>query len=296
MKVISIYHNKGGVGKTTISVNLAAALRNMKYKVLLIDLDAQANATFATGLVKFYYEEDDDLVDNNVYHILSSSKTEINHIRRLSDEFNTPPIDVIPSHVKLIENQRTLVQKKINPRILRSKLMKVEGEYDYVILDTPPARDIYAQIALLSADYLIIPSDLKPFSTQGLNAVKQFINNDINPKRTMIKEQPLKILGVLASKITTNHKAFAATYHKQKENITNNYHIPMLNNIIFDRVSLSHCLSRVEQPMSHDSIPRPSPKSIFDYMSLSQSSEKAAAKVSANEFIDLAKEVVEKTT
>ena len=66
MKTIAFYHNKGGVGKTTASINLAAALRQMNYRVLLIDLDAQANATFATGLVKFQFDEEDDIKARNI--------------------------------------------------------------------------------------------------------------------------------------------------------------------------------------------------------------------------------------
>ena len=73
MKTIAIYHNKGGVGKTTVAVNLAAALSKKGKKVLLIDLDSQANTTFATGLIKFQFDEDDDLRDSNIYHLLESS-------------------------------------------------------------------------------------------------------------------------------------------------------------------------------------------------------------------------------
>ena len=64
MQVIAVYHNKGGVGKTTVSVNLAAALRKKGKNILLIDIDAQANSTFATGLIKFQFEEDDNLKDS----------------------------------------------------------------------------------------------------------------------------------------------------------------------------------------------------------------------------------------
>lgn len=291
MKIISIYHNKGGVGKTTVSVNLAAALRNMGFNVLLIDLDAQANATFATGLVKFHHEEDDDLKESNVYHILSSAKIDITRIRRMSDDFNTPPIDVIPSHVSLIENQRSLIQKRTPPNVLQKKLNLVKDEYDYVILDTPPARDYYAQIALSTADYLIIPSDLKPFSNQGLRAVKQFITNDIEPIRKKMGSKELNILGVLASKITTNHKAFSSIFHKQKKSVTEHYNIPMLENIIFDRVALSHCFNKMEDMETGETAPKPSPKSIFDYARLRTDS----SRLSANEFNDLAKEVIKKT-
>lgn len=74
MKTIAIYHNKGGVGKTTVAVNLAAALSQKGKRVLLIDIDSQANTTFATGLLKFQFEEDDDLKERNVYHLLESGE------------------------------------------------------------------------------------------------------------------------------------------------------------------------------------------------------------------------------
>ena len=111
MKTIAIYHNKGGVGKTTVAVNLAAALSKKGKRVLLIDIDSQANTTFATGLIKFQFEEDDDLQDCNVYHLLESGDFNfIPDVIRKSDYFNNPEIDVIPSHINLIEGQYKLNQ------------------------------------------------------------------------------------------------------------------------------------------------------------------------------------------
>jgi len=109
MKTIAIYHNKGGVGKTTVAVNLAATFRKQGKKVLLIDLDSQSNTTFATGLIKFQFEEDDNLKDKNVYHLLESGDFNfIPDIVRQSQYFNSPEIDVIPSHINLIEHQDRL--------------------------------------------------------------------------------------------------------------------------------------------------------------------------------------------
>ena len=94
MKTIAIYHNKGGVGKTTIAVNLAAALSNKGKKILLIDIDSQANTTFATGLIKFQFEEDDNLRDKNISHILESAEFDfIPEIMQQSNYFNNPEID-----------------------------------------------------------------------------------------------------------------------------------------------------------------------------------------------------------
>ena len=117
MKTIAIYHNKGGVGKTTTAVNLAAAFQNKGKRVLLIDIDAQANSTFATGLVKFQFEEDDDLKERNVLQLIKSGDFDfIPDIVRKSKGFNTPEIDVIPSHIDLIDEQYKLTQ------ILQSRL------------------------------------------------------------------------------------------------------------------------------------------------------------------------------
>lgn len=92
MKTIAIYHNKGGVGKTTIAVSLAA-LRKRGKRVLLIDLDSQANTTFATGLIKFQFEEDDDLRSRNVYHLLESRDYNfIPDVVRKSHFFNNPEV------------------------------------------------------------------------------------------------------------------------------------------------------------------------------------------------------------
>ncbi len=167
MKTIAIYHNKGGVGKTTVSTNLAAAFSKKGYRVLLIDIDAQSNSTFATGLIKFQFEEEDDIRDRNIYHAIASSDTNFIHeIVRQSSYFNDPEIDVVPAHIDLIKYQEILTTKMSSRNRLLAKLKRVENSYDLVIIDTPPSRDIYAEAALITADYLIIPSDLKPFANQ----------------------------------------------------------------------------------------------------------------------------------
>jgi chromosome partitioning protein len=287
MKTIAVYHNKGGVGKTTVSTNLAAALSTKGFRVLLIDIDAQANSTFATGLVKFQFDEDDDLRDRNVCDLLTSEDTNfIDDIVRKSEYFNEPEIDVIPAHINLIDKQGELTTMIPSRTRLMTKLKRVENNYDLVIIDTPPSRDIYAEVALITADYLIIPSDLKPFANQGLPTVKKFIKT-INESRKMFFKQPIEILGVLPSKISTNARFIQYTFPKQRAVISSRYEMSLMDSVIYDRTALSESFNKT---ILVGDIEYPDPKSIFKYAHESKSS----AEDSAMEFEILADEVLTK--
>ncbi|GBE92171.1 plasmid partitioning protein ParA [Nostoc cycadae WK-1] len=286
MKTIAIYHNKGGVGKTTVAVNLAAALSKKGKRVLLIDIDSQANTTFATGLIKFQFEEDDDLKDKNVYHLIESGEFNyIPDIVRQSQYFNNPEIDVIPSHITLIEYQDTLNKIAATRRRLVKKLNMVESNYDIVIIDTPPSRDYYAEVALIAADYLIIPSDLKPFANQGLPTVRNFIKQ-VNEYRDDIGKLPINIMGIVASKISTNAKFLQYTFPKQREVILERYNLPLMEAVIYDRTVLSECMN---QTITVGELEYPDPKSVIKYAEV-----KSNAQQSAMEFEILADEVLQK--
>lgn len=287
MKTIAIYHHKGGVGKTTVAINLAAALSKKGKRILLIDIDAQANTTFATGLIKFQFEEDDDLKDRNVYHILEQGKTNfIPEIVRKSHFFNNPEIDVIPSHISLIENQSNLVGFAASRFRLSRKLEKVRNDYDIVIIDTPPSLDLYAEAALTAADYLIIPSDLKPFSNQGLISVKNFIQQKISENREGEGQAPIKIMGVLPSKISTNAQYIKYNLNKHKSVITERYELPLMDSTISERTAFSACINRTI-PLGNLEIP--DPKSILDF-----ADNEPSANIAAAEFEFLAVEVLRK--
>ncbi|MBW4557084.1 MAG: AAA family ATPase [Trichormus sp. ATA11-4-KO1] len=243
MKTIAVYHNKGGVGKTTTVVNLAAAIRKKGKRVLVIDLDSQANSTFATGLVKFDDEEFDDIKDSNIFHILQSEDFyPISEVARKSN-FSDPEIHVVPAHIDLMKNEPDLNALDYSRLILIDKLEEVNDKYDVVLIDTPPSLNLYARIALIAADYLIIPSDLKPFANQGLTNVKEFVKT-VNGFRKQIKKPPIEIVGVLACKISTNAKFVQSTLKNRIEKIAQRYDINVMDTVIYERDDLAKCAER----------------------------------------------------
>ncbi len=280
MKVLAVYHNKGGVGKTTTVINLAAALTKKGKRVLVIDLDSQANTTFAVGLVKFNDEISDTLKDNYVYQVIANKNDyPISEVARKS-EFTDPPFHVIPSHIDLMEHEIELVQQPPALSRLLKKLDKVRNEYDIVLIDTPPSLNLYARIALITADYLLIPSDLRPFANEGLRNVRRFVN-EINEFRESMMREPIEVIGVIASKIGTSPKFVEHILPKMIEIVEKQYGFQVLDSKIFERRDISKAVERIQEV---GDLIIPDPISIIDFNPQS---------LAAQEFEQLAKEVMQ---
>jgi cellulose biosynthesis protein BcsQ len=266
MKVIAVYHNKGGVGKTTTVVNLAAALSKKGKRILVIDLDSQANTTFASGLIKFHDETSDTIKGSYIFHVLKErDKYPILEVVRKSC-FTSPEFDVIPSHIDLMEHEQEFIQTEQARTRMVKKLQSVKDLYDIVLIDTPPSLNVYARIALIAADYLIIPSDLRPFANEGLRNVRNFVE-DINTFREDMGREELKVLGVLPTKLSTNPKFVQYTLPKMEETISSRYGFPLLKSRIFERQDVSKAVERFVEIGDLDI---PDPCSVLDHKPDSQ--------------------------
>jgi len=182
-EIIVIANQKGGVGKTTTAVNLAASLAVAEKKVLLIDTDPQANATIGLGFSRSDYEY-------NIYHVLTDRKKLTDTI--LKTELDM--LDLVPSNIGLVGIEKEFYDnhEKGKELILKRKLSSVKDKYDYIIIDSPPALGPITVSSLSAADSIIIPIQCEFYALEGLaqllNTVK-LIKKTINPK--------LKIKGFL---------------------------------------------------------------------------------------------------
>jgi len=168
-KIIAIANQKGGVGKTTTSINLAASLGVLEKKILLIDADPQANASSGLGI-------NVDEVEGGTYHVLEHSLSARDAIVKT----NSPNVDIIPAHIDLVAIEIELVDKQDREYMLKKSLLEIKNDYDYILIDCAPSLGLITLNSLVAADSVIIPIQCEYFALEGLgkllNTIKSIQN------------------------------------------------------------------------------------------------------------------------
>lgn len=245
-KIIAIANQKGGVGKTTTSVNLAASLGVLEKKVLLIDADPQANATSGLGV-------DVENVEIGSYQLIEHSASAEECIIKTS----APNVDIIPAHIDLVAIEIELVDMDEREYMLRKSIVHLKNSYDYILIDCAPSLGLLTLNALTAADSVMIPIQCEYFALEGLGKLLNTIKSV-----QKIHNKALDIEGMLL----TMYDSRLRLSNQVVEEVQKHFSNMVFETIIQRNVKLGEAPSFGESIINYDV----SSKGASNYLSLAQ--------------------------